>query len=189
MWRRKTGPESLIFIVPTMTPPRQQRKAFAFALVWAALLGMGLGIVLAASVVGEAAAQVQEERIVVNPNSGLGLSGFDPVAYFTDQKPVIGKPELEYTLGRAVWRFANAGNRAAFIENPDVYIPRFGGYDPVAIARGTSVPGHPLFWAVAADRLYVFYSEAARAAFAIDPGRTIATAERKWPEVALAIGQ
>ena len=60
---------------------------------------------------------------------------------------------------------------------------------PVAVARGTSVAGHPLFWAVAADRLYVFYNEAARAEFAVDPGRTIATAERKWPEVAQAIGQ
>jgi hypothetical protein len=139
--------------------------------------------------VGEAAAQSQEERIVVNPNSGLGLSGFDPVAYFTDKKPVIGKPELEFTSGRAVWRFINEGNRAAFIENPDVYIPRFGGYDPVAVARGTSVPGHPLFWTVAAGRLYVFYNEAARTTFAADPGRYIATAERKWPEVAQAIGQ
>jgi hypothetical protein len=172
-----------------MTPPRQQRKAFAFAWVWAALLPMGLGIALAAGVAGQAAAQVQEERIVVNPNSGLGLSGFDPVAYFTDQKPVIGKPELEYTRDSAIWRFANEGNRAAFVANPDVYMPRFGGYDPVAIARGTSVAGHPLFWTVVAGRLYVFYNEAARTAFAVDPGRTIATAERKWPEVAQAIGQ
>ena len=152
-------------------------------------LGIGLAVVLAGSVVGPVAAQAPAERIVVNPNSGLGLSGFDPVAYFTDKKPVMGKPELEFTSGGAVWRFANEGNRAAFIENPDVYMPRFGGYDPVAVARGTSVAGHPLFWTVAAGRLYVFYSEVARATFAVDPGRTIETAERKWPDVARAIGQ
>jgi hypothetical protein len=172
-----------------MTPPRQQRKAFAFALVWAVLLCIGLGIVLTCGGVQSVAAQGRAERMVVNPNSGLGLSGFDPVAYFTDKKPVIGKPELEFTLGSAVWRFTNEGNRAAFVENPDVYMPRFGGYDPVAVARGTSVAGHPLFWAVAAGRLYVFYNEAARAAFAVDPGRTIETAERKWPEVVRSIGQ
>jgi hypothetical protein len=165
---------------------------------------MGVGAVLAARAVAQVAGQAEmpqvppvfpvsqassQERVAVNPDSGLGLSGFDPVAYFTDKKPVLGKPELEFTRGSAIWRFANEGNRAAFIENPDVYIPRFGGYDPVAVARGTSVAGHPLFWAVAADRLYVFYNEAARAEFAVDTGRTIATAERKWPDVAQAIGQ
>ena len=38
----------------------------------------------------------------------------------------------------AVWRFRNEGNRAAFAEHPEVYLPRFGGYDPVTIARGVS---------------------------------------------------
>jgi YHS domain-containing protein len=165
-----------------MTAARQQRKAFA----WTALLGL----VLAGGVVGRVAAQAAPlERTVVNPNSGLGLSGFDPVAYFTDSKPVVGKPELEFSRSGAVWRFANEGNRAAFVDHPDVYMPRFGGFDPVAIARGTSVAGHPLYWSVEAGRLYLFYNEAARAAFAVDPGRYIETAERKWPEVARAIGQ
>jgi YHS domain-containing protein len=188
MWRRKTGPESIIFIVPTMTAARQQRKAFALAWpwTWTALLGL----VLAGGFPERGSAQAAPlERTVVNPNSGLGLSGFDPVAYFTDSKPVIGKPELEFTRSGAVWRFANEGNRAAFVDHPDVYMPRFGGFDPVAIARGTSVAGHPLYWSVEAGRLYLFYNEAARAAFAVDPGRYIETAERKWPEVARAIGQ
>ena len=83
-----------------------------------------------------------------------------------------------------MWRFSNPGNRAAFEENPEVYRPRFGGYDPVAIARGASVPGHPLFWAVTAERLYLFYSAETRDKFLADPGRIIAAAERKWPAVA-----
>ena len=182
MWRRKTGPESILFIVTTMTAARQQRKTLAGA----ALLGLALAGCIVGSVVAQAAPEAQT---VVNPNSGLGLSGFDPVAYFTDNKPVAGKPELEISRSGAVWRFANEGNRAAFADNPDVYMPRFGGYDPVASARGTSVPGHPLYWALAAGRLYLFYNEAARTAFAVDPGRYIETAERKWPDVARAIGR
>ena len=73
----------------------------------------------------------------------------------------------------AVWRFRNEGNRAAFADHPEVYTPRFGGYDPVAIARGVSVPGHPLFWAVAGERLYLFYNDKARTEFLADPGRII----------------
>jgi YHS domain-containing protein len=164
-----------------MTAPRRQRKTLA---------GVAVLAVLAIGMAGQAFAQgAPDERTVVNPNSGLGLSGFDPVAYFADHKPRIGDPELEFTKSGAVWRFVNEGNRSAFIDNPGVYMPRFGGYDPVAIARGTSVPGHPLFWSVTAGRLYLFYNEAARTAFNADPGRYIETAERKWPDVARTLGQ
>jgi hypothetical protein len=129
------------------------------------------------------------DRIVVNPHSGLAISGFDPVAYFVDAKPRIGRPSLELRLDAAVWRFRNEGNRAAFAEHPEVYAPRFGGYDPVAIARGASVPGHPLFWSVTGERLYLFYSAEARAAFLADPGGIIERATRKWPEVAHTIAR
>jgi hypothetical protein len=122
--------------------------------------------------------------VVVNAQTGLAISGFDPVAYFTDKQPRFGRPGLEFRLDGVVWRFSNPGNRAAFEESPEVYRPRFGGYDPVAIARGASVPGHPLFWAVTAERLYLFYSAETRDKFLADPGRIIAAAERKWPAVA-----
>ncbi len=149
-----------------------------------------LGLVLFGGILAPAGLQAaSDDRVVVNSTSGLAISGFDPVAYFTDAKPVIGRPDMELNQGGAVWRFHNEGNRAAFAAHPDVYVPRFGGYDPVAIARGASVPGHPLFWAVAAKRLYLFYSDKARATFIADPDRFIERATRKWPEVARTIGR
>lgn len=182
MWQRINGLESLNFSAMTMTGARRQRKALAAAALLAAVAAGGMA--------GQALAQsTLDERAIMNPNTGLGLSGFDPVAYFTDHKPVMGKPDLEFMKSGAVWRFTNEGNRSAFVDNPAVYMPRFGGYDPVAIARGTSVPGHPLIWSVADGRLYLFYNEAARAAFAADPGRYIEMAERKWPDVTRTLGQ
>ena len=79
----------------------------------------------------------------------LVIKGYDPVAYFTEGKPVSGRPELELSLSGTVWLFRNEGNRAAFAAHPEVYTPQFGGYDSVAIMRGASVPGHPLVWVVA----------------------------------------
>ena len=166
-----------------MTAARQQRKS---------RLGLGLllGLALAGGIVAPAVSKAApSEPIVVNPHTGLAISGVDPVAYFTDGKPVFGRPELELSLGGTVWRFRNEGNRAAFAAHPDVYRPRFGGYDPVAIARGSSVAGHPLVWAVIDERLYLFYSDEARTAFLADPGRIIDRATRKWPEVARSIGR
>ena len=166
-----------------MTAARQQRKSRP-------ALAAGLGLALVGGILPAPALRAAtDDRTVVNSISGLAISGFDPVAYFTDGKAEFGRPDMELSLGGVVWRFRNEGNRDAFIGHPDVYMPRFGGYDPVAVARGTSVPGHPLFWAVAGNRLYLFYSDAARGAFAADPGRIIETAERKWPDVARTIGR
>lgn len=130
-----------------------------------------------------------DDRLVVNPHTGLAISGVDPVAYFTDGKTRFGRPEMELSQGGSVWRFRNEGNRSAFAAHPEVYRPQFGGYDAVAIARGASVAGHPMIWTVAGGRLYLFYSEEARAAFLAEPDRVIEAATRKWPEVARSIGR
>lgn len=74
--------------------------------------------------------------ILVNPHTGLAFSGFDQWAYFTDYKRPMGKPEFELRLDGTIWQFHNVGNRVAFTANPEVYRPRFAGYDTVAIARG-----------------------------------------------------
>ena len=73
---------------------------------------------------------------MVDRNSGLAISGFDPVAYFIDGAASLGKGEFEASFAGAVWRFRNEGNRGAFMADPDIYMPRFGGYDPIGVARG-----------------------------------------------------
>jgi hypothetical protein len=164
-----------------MTAARQQRKRpFIILLAFATALGGNICEPWAV----RAATDLQ---LTVNLDSGLAISGFDPVAYFTDGKAMFGKPGIELNKDGTVWRFSNEGNRGAFALHPEVYAPQFGGYDPVAIGRDRSVPGHPLFWAVVGQRLYFFYSEKTRLAFLAEPGRIIATAERKWPEVAGAL--
>lgn len=165
-----------------MTAARQWRKP------WAAL-GLALGLVLGGGMAPPAGSTPVDRPLVVNPETGLAISGFDPVAYFTRHTPTFGRSDIELSLKGAVWRFQNPGNRAAFLEHPEIYMPRFGGYDPVAISRGASVPGHPLFWALAGERLYLFYSNEARAVFLADPGRIIAVATRKWPEVARSVSR
>ena len=120
---------------------------------------------------------------MVDRHTGLALYGIDPVAYFTDKKPVAGRPDVEFTYAGAVWRFGNEGNRAAFAADPDVYMPRFGGYDPVGISRGLATPGYPALWVVHDERLYLFYAADARAAFIANPDAVIAAAAARWSTV------
>ena len=163
-----------------MTAARQQRKSRLAP----AILGLVIGISIPS-----ASVSAPTEPIVINATTGLAISGFDPVAYFTEGKPKFGRPNMELSLRGTVWRFRNEGNRAAFSDHPEVYMPRFGGYDPVAVARGASVPGHPLVWVVVGERLYLFYDDKTRAAFIAEPGRFIEAAERKWPTVASSLGR
>ncbi len=151
-------------------------------------LGLLFGLVLAIAAAGLAAAG-EREPVVVDPNSGLAISGIDPVAYFTDKNPVFGRPALELSLDGTIWRFRNEGNRAAFAAHPEVYRPRFGGYDPTAIARDRSVAGNPLIWAIVEERLYLFYSDETRRAFLADPQGFDDRATRKWPVVARTAGR
>ncbi len=123
------------------------------------------------------------QRIVVDWNSGLAIDGYDPVAFFTDGKPEAGSGDFELRYGGAVWRFVNSGNRAAFSQRPDVYMPQYGGYDPVGISRGVAVPGNPQVWAIVGERLFLFHDLAQREKFLSNPARYLATAQRRWPDV------
>jgi len=123
------------------------------------------------------------ERVVVDPRTGLAIHGFDPVAYFTDAAASVGREDLELAYAGAAWRFRNPGNRAAFAQRPDIYMPQFGGYDPIVLAHGVATPGHPQLWLVIGNRLYLFHSREARDAFAADSGGAIASAQARWPAV------
>lgn len=123
------------------------------------------------------------ETIVVDWHTGLAIGGYDPVAFYTDGQAVLGSPELELHYGGAIWRFSNVGNRDAFAARPDVYMPRFGGYDPLGIAEGVAVAGNPRVWLIVGGQLFLFYDHSRLEMFLADSQRIIAAGERKWPDV------
>jgi hypothetical protein len=129
------------------------------------------------------------ERIVTNRYSGVAIEGFDPVAYFTDAEAKRGLPDFEAAEAGAVWRFRNASNRDAFVANPEIYAPQFGGYDPVDMARGVAYAGNPRFFAVSGQRLYLFGREESRNAFAANPGKFLKDARGRWPVLEKTLAQ
>lgn len=165
--------------------PRKLTMVLAPCLLTATVLAIA-GMLAAARAQSEPAPPVA--YIVVDRHSGLAIDGFDPVAYFTDGTAVLGREAYELRLANVVWRFRNEGNRAVFKAHPEVYMPRFGGYDPVAIARGVGVAGNPHYWLVKDEHLYLFYDESARAAFLADSDGALATTtDRMWPKVQLTL--
>jgi hypothetical protein len=136
-----------------------------------------------------AARAATTERVVVSRHSGLAIEGFDPVAYFTDAEAAPGLPDFEASEAGAVWRFRNAGNRASFVAHPEIYGPRFGGYDPVDLGRGVTYAGNPRFWAIVDRRLYLFGREEHRDAFAANPAPFLKEAAARWPALEQGLAQ
>lgn len=158
---------------------RHARKVAIWRAMAAATLATMLWIFAAALPIGAATT----EYIVTDRNSGLAIHGFDPVAYFTNRAPLLGRGEYEHRHAGVVWRFRNPGNLGAFAADPDIYMPRFGGYDPIGVGRGVAVAGDPRIWLIVGDRLYLFQSPESKAAFAADSEHAAAAADDAWPTV------
>ena len=168
-----------------MTAQRQERNGWCRGI---ALIGLMAGLVLP-TFAEFAARAATTERVVMNGHSGLAIGGIDPVAYFTDARPMAGDERFEVSGAGVVWRFRNEGNRAFFIAHPDIYGPQFGGYDPVDVARGVAYAGNSQLWLISGQRLYLFGREQSRDAFVADPDRYLTEARQRWPGLQETLAQ
>lgn len=114
---------------------------------------------------------------------GIAIAGYDPVAYFTDGRPVLGSVQFEYRWNGATWRFASAASRDRFAANPEAYAPRFGGYCAWAISQNYIAPGDPNVWRIVDGRLYFNFNERARELWEADVQGAIMRGNANWPVV------
>ena len=84
------------------------------------------------------------------------LKGYDPVAYFTEGKPVKGDPRHSFDFDDARYHFASARHRDMFVGDPEKYAPQFGGFCTGSMSRGVRNEGDPQAWVINDGRLYVF---------------------------------
>jgi hypothetical protein len=110
----------------------------------------GLALVIAVPALAAAWRPATAEDIA------LAIKGYDPVAYFTDGKPVRGLPEFEYRWDDYRWQFANAAHRDMFKADPARYAPQFGNYCAMALSLGQIVVANPENWLISDGKLYVF---------------------------------
>jgi enamine deaminase RidA (YjgF/YER057c/UK114 family) len=91
----------------------------------------------------------------------LSISGYDPVAYFTDGRPVQGKAEFEYVWRNLRWRFASGEHRDLFVKDPQRYAPQYDGY--CAMGAAAEAGAHkdtvdPEAWAIVDGKLYLVHT-------------------------------
>lgn len=112
---------------------------------------------------------------------GVALHGYDPVAYFTDGKPVAGMSEHSFEWQGATWRFATAEHRQMFVADPERYAPQYGGYCAKAVSENHTADVDPKAWKIVDGKLYLNYSPKVQALWEQDVAGRIARADANWP--------
>ncbi|MDJ1184294.1 YHS domain-containing (seleno)protein [Roseofilum casamattae] len=115
---------------------------------------------------------------------GRALRGYDPVAYFSEGKPVEGNAEFTLDWNEATWYFANADNRDRFAANPEKFAPANGGYCTFGIVLAKKFDGDPNVWSLYENKLYVFLNEEVKDKFFKDPTGNLKKVTDTWPSIA-----
>ena len=132
---------------------------------------------------GASPAAAKEDPVYTPTFSRLAVGGYDPVAYFTEGKPVEGRSDYELEWNGATWRFSSAENLSAFKADPEAYAPRYGGYCAWAVSQGYTASADPTAWRVVDNKLYLNYSHDIQRRWEQDIPGNIVKADANWPKV------
>ena len=141
-------------------------------------------LMLAALAVGASAKELNNLD-----GSGIALQGYDPVAFFTDSRPVKGSQQFQTQYHGATYYFASAEHKAAFEREPAKYEPQFGGFCAYGVSRGKTVPIKIEAWQIVDGRLLMQYDLDVKAKFNGDPQGNLNKADTNWPGLVEKLGK
>lgn len=144
-------------------------------------------ILLIASI---ANAQKYDGKFFNNVNAnGVILDGYDPVAFFKDNKPVKGNGQYQYKFDDAIYYFASQEHLDLFKKDPRKYAPQFGGWCAYAVSLGWIAPIDVNNFSVVGGRLFIQHNQRAVNAWNKDIPGNIVKADKYWPAVSSSGGR
>lgn len=96
----------------------------------------------------------------VNANrKDLAAGGYDLVTYFQgrEEGPKKGDKDFVASYDGYDYLFSSEENLALFEENPEQYLPQYGGYCAWAMLEGEKVDVNPKFYKIVDGKLYLYY--------------------------------
>lgn len=115
--------------------------------------------------------------------TGLALRGVDPVSYFTDGAPKDGDFAITEVHNGATYRFVSEESREQFRQDPEKYLPQYGGFCAFGTAMGVKVDGDPDLWKIVDGKLYLNLSPSIQERWSKDIPGFISTADGQWGEL------
>ena len=130
------------------------------------------------------AGEATATKTLVNvDSSGIAIQGYDPVAFFTDNKPVKGDAKFVVHHNGANYLFASKEHNDLFNASPEKYEPAFGGYCAYGCTKKKLVEIDVDAFQIVDGRLLLQYSKGIRDDFNKDAKGNLAKAEGFWPEL------
>lgn len=121
------------------------------------------------------------DLVNVSGTDRTALEGYDPVAFFTDSKAVKGSPSITARYQGAAYHFATEEHRKTFEQNPDHFVPQYGGFCAYGVGVGALFPVDITTWQVRDGKLYLNKDHKVLAMFNTDFSGNVAKAEKNWP--------
>ena len=125
----------------------------------------------------------QTKTLLNLDKNGIAIKGYDPVAFFTQNQPVKGRPEFESKYKGARYLFASAEDKAMFDANPAKYEPQFGGFCAYGASRGHTAPIKIEAWQIVNGRLLMQYDLGVKKDFNKDQQGNLQKADKNWPGI------
>jgi YHS domain-containing protein len=127
------------------------------------------------------AASAQKSEVF--STSDGAIHGYDPVAYFKENKPVKGDKKYSLSWKSANWYFVSKQNLDAFKANPDMYAPQYGGYCAYGLANGHKATTEPDAWLISNGKLYLNYNKDVQIKWKKNQAADIQQADKIWPGI------
>ena len=109
------------------------------------------------------------------------IKGYDPVAYFTENRPVKGSKEFQHQWMEANWRFSSRENLELFKAKPEKYAPQYGGYCAWAVAQNDTAGIDPKQFTILNGKLYLNYNKSINDKWTNNRDQYIIDADKYWP--------
>ncbi len=116
-------------------------------------------------------------------NSTPGISGYDPVAYFTEGKPMKGSGYHVAEYQGVTYAFASNDHKDLFEDNPGKYVPAYGGYCAFGVAVGKKFVSDPEAWKVVDGTLYLNLDKEIQSKWLQDVPGYITKSEANWKKI------
>jgi YHS domain-containing protein len=116
----------------------------------------------------------------VNATDGVGLKGYDPVAYFTDGQPTEGISQYSFQWKGITYRFASAENMQRFKADPQKYLPQYGGYCAYAMSINRIADISPTEWTIFGGKLYLNNNFISQSLWSLNKSGRTEAADRNW---------
>jgi YHS domain-containing protein len=96
----------------------------------------------------------------LNTKNNIAVSGYDVVAYFTQQEAIKGNKQYSVSHQGVIYYFSTENNKNIFIKSTTSFEPQYGGWCAYAMgAKGSKVDVDPETFKIINGKLYLFYNK------------------------------